>query len=138
MKLKSDVMFRVLQQEASQDNPDKKRRLNKFYEVMCRERKLECRELASIILDKYPWFNLIEDPLERRELILRESVYQRLPESTSNDAFRILLEAWNQCRYELAQRIMVRHGWDRLDFESRDQTLKNLLQEGDSNDEVNE
>ena len=135
MKTQSDMMRDVILLELRQDNPNKERRLAKFREVLERERKIECRELTKTILEKYPGFKLMT-PLERREIILRESVYSRLPESTGHsDAFRLLLEGWNKARYELAEVTMRKYNFDKLPWEEKDQTRKAILQSGDSNDE---
>jgi len=130
MKTQSDVMRDVIQIELRQNNPNKERRLAKFKEVLERERKLECRELAKTILYNYPGIMSMTD-VERREIILRYSVFARLPESTGHsDTFRLLFEGWMKARYELAQVTMKKYGWQNLPFDERDTTLKVLLQEG--------
>ena len=131
---RSQVMERVIQQELSQDNPHKQRRLEKFKQVLERERRAEYVALARVILDNCPGFLSVEDPLERKDIILRYSIFSMMPESTSNDKFRLFVESWMAVRYEIADRTMKKYGWDKLPFEERDAAQKVLLHDGEVNE----
>jgi hypothetical protein len=125
-------MEMVIDIEQSQNNPNKERRLEKFKQVLERERRAECLELAHAIVAERPdYLTLSKD--ERQYWILNFLVKQEIWQTPTND-FR--LSAFIHALCALRQK-MAEERVDRLypdcTPEERDMTIQVYLQEGGPN-----
>jgi len=132
MRSTSNLMEHIIEIEQSQNNPNKERRLEKFRQVLERERRAECLELAHAMVAERPDYATLSQD-EKILLILKFSVKQELWQTPLNE-FR--LSAFVNAMCSLRQRL-AEERVDRLypdcTPEEREMTIRVLLQEGGPN-----
>lgn len=132
MRSNANQMEYIVENELKQNNPNKERRLAKFRQVLERERRAECLEIAHAMVAERPDYLTLSKE-EQTLLILKFSVKQELWQTPLN-VFRLsaFINALCNLRQKLAEERVDRLYPD-CTPEERAQTIISILQEGGPN-----